>query len=123
MYVTDGDCVTMDRVQKFDSNGNFIKKFGSNGTGDGQFHCAAAVSVDSNGNIFVADPGNFRVQEFNSNGTFIAKYGIMGSADGQLFSAYGLTVDSNDNLYVSDGCLMETCNNRIQKFSKTTAGQ
>ncbi len=34
VYVTDSG---NHRIQKFDSNGNFITKWGSYGTGDGQF--------------------------------------------------------------------------------------
>ena len=103
VYITDGDCVTLDRVQKFDSNGNFIMKFGSHGAGDGQLHCGAGVAVDSSGNIYVADAGNFRIQKFSSTGAFIAKYGTLGSTDGQMYSAYGVAVDSSGNIYVSDG--------------------
>ena len=34
VYVADSN---NDRIQKFDINGNFIKSWGSMGTGDGQF--------------------------------------------------------------------------------------
>ncbi len=50
------------RVQKFDSNGTFLTKWGSNGSGDGQFQGSGGITVDSTGNIYVAD-GN-RIQKF-----------------------------------------------------------
>jgi hypothetical protein len=45
--------------------------------------------VDGNGNVFVADPGNYRVQKFTNNGTFLTTWGSMGSGDGQFSSATG----------------------------------
>ena len=44
MYVVDID---NDRIQKFDSNGNFITKWGSKGTGDGEFKTPIGIAVDS----------------------------------------------------------------------------
>ena len=44
-----------DRIQKFDSNGTFITKWGSHGSGDGQFYYPNGVAVDSSGNVYVAD--------------------------------------------------------------------
>ena len=57
---------------------SFITKWGSNGTADGQFSSPAGVAVDSSGNVYVADNGNYRIQKFNSNGTFITKWGSSG---------------------------------------------
>ena len=63
------------RIQKFDSNGNFITKWGTPGTGDGQFNRPAGLAIDSSGNILVVDEGNNRIQKFDSNGNFITKWG------------------------------------------------
>src|SRR5215218_3491598 len=49
--------------------------FGGSGTGPGQFAPnpgPGGVAVDqSNGNVWVADPGQNRVEEFDANGAFI----------------------------------------------------
>ncbi len=48
----------MPRVQKFDTNGHFITKFGSFGSGDGQFVDPEHLAVDSDGNVYVTDRKN-----------------------------------------------------------------
>src|SRR5580765_583394 len=64
VYVTD----SRDLVQKFDANGNFILKWGSNGTADGQFHDPHGIAIDSSGDVYVVDTFNQRVQKFDANG-------------------------------------------------------
>jgi hypothetical protein len=39
------------RIDKFDAAGNFLGKWGSPGSGDGQFKVPFDVAVDSHGNI------------------------------------------------------------------------
>lgn len=51
-------------VQKFDSNGNFIMKWGSLGTAVGQFNFPDGIAIDSEGNVYVADSDNNRIQVF-----------------------------------------------------------
>jgi tripartite motif-containing protein 71 len=43
---------------------NFITKWGSRGTEDGQFFHPGAVALDSYGNVYVANLGNRRIQKF-----------------------------------------------------------
>ena len=52
------------RVQKFDNNGNFITKWGSYGTGDGQFIDPEHLAIDSEGNVYVSDRANNNIQVF-----------------------------------------------------------
>ncbi|MEW6557506.1 MAG: 6-bladed beta-propeller [Elusimicrobiota bacterium] len=88
----------------------FVTKWGTRGTGDGQFDRPTGVAVDSSGNVYVVDTGNFRIQKFNSNGIFILKWGSQGSGDGQFTGPQGITVDKSDNIYITD-------NNQVKKFS------
>ncbi len=90
---------------------NFITKWGSRGTEDGQFFHPGAVAVDSSDNVYVADSTNHRIQKFDSDGTFITKWGSRGEGDGQFTHPQRAALDSSDNVYVADGS-----NNRIQKF-------
>ena len=52
------------RVQKFDSNGNFITEWGSYGSGDGQFNEIYGLAVDSPQTVYVADHWNHRIEKF-----------------------------------------------------------
>ncbi len=73
------------------------------------------VTLDSMGNVYVADTSNHRIQFFwagQSNGTTIA--GITsspGSTSTQLYLPFGLAVDAQFNIYIAD-----YGNHRIQKF-------
>jgi len=94
----------------------FLKKWGSQGTGEGQFVNPLAIAVDSTGNaIYVVDSGNNRIQEFDNNGTFITQWGSIGISNGQFNNPSGIAVDSNTgNVFVID-----SGNNRIQKFDSS----
>ncbi len=106
------------RIQKFAAKtedlsvrADFLTKWGSNGSGDGQFSFPSGLAVDSKDNIYVADTGNHRIQKFDVSGNFLTKWGSEGSGDGQFSSPSGVAVDSQGNVYVAD-----TGNHRIQKF-------
>ena len=64
------------RIQKFDSHGNFIMKFGSKGSGPGQFDNPRHVVVDKQLKyVYVADSKNNRIQKFDINGTYVTSFG------------------------------------------------
>jgi DNA-binding beta-propeller fold protein YncE len=89
----------------------FDSTWGSEGSGDGQFHVPEGVAVDGSGNVYVADQGNDRVQKFTSTGTFLTSWGTTGTGDGEFRSPRGIAVDGFGNVYVTDAH-----NDRIQKF-------
>src|SRR5918996_2734082 len=61
-------------IKKFDSDGNFITSWGSEGTGDGQFLHAHGIAIDSSDNVYVSDDGRNIIQKFDSNGEFITSW-------------------------------------------------
>ena len=83
-------------IRKFDSSGIFVTSWGTEGTADGQFKYPGGISIDSNGDVYVADLNNSRIQKFSSTGTFITKttYGFT--------VPRGVAVDSNDDIYVAN---------------------
>ena len=65
-----------DRIQVFDSFGNFVTVIGSSGTATGQFQSPSGVAVDSLDQIVVIDVFNNRVQIFGSSGTAVSKFDL-----------------------------------------------
>lgn len=102
------------RVQIFDPNGKFITKFGEGGEGDGQFQKVSAMSIDKEGNIYIADQFNFRIQKFSNDGTFLTKWGSEGEGDGQFLQPEGISVDSSGKTII----VSDTKANTISKFLK-----
>jgi len=90
---------------------DFIFKFGSTGTANGEFGSPADAAVDSNGRIIVVDEANHNFQIFDSRGNFVSKIGTQGSGEGQFSFPNSVAVDSNDRIIVADGG-----NDRIQIF-------
>jgi DNA-binding beta-propeller fold protein YncE len=98
-----------DRIQKFDSSGNYVLQWGSTGSGNGQFSNPKAVAVDSSGNVYVADSGNSRIQKFDSSGNYVLQWGSWGNGNGQFYITTDIAIDTNNNIYVIE-------DHRVQKF-------
>lgn len=114
VYVTEQN---NDRVQKFTSNGAFVKTWGSYGNGNGQFTGPECIAVDRNGFVYVGDggvpAGNKRIQKFTRDGTYVTQWGSSGTGNGQFNGPYGVAVDASGTfVYVAD-----YGNHRIQKFT------
>ena len=105
-------------IKKFDSNGTFLKGWGTDGTGPGQFNDPLEISVDSSGNIYVADTWNHRIQKFDNNGNFIKEWGSIGTGPGEFKLIHGLAVDQLGNLFVVDDQYIFEGDDRIQKFDQ-----
>jgi len=86
-----------DRVQKFDSQGNYLFQFGSTGSGSGQFNVPATVTFDSLGYAYVGDWGNSRIQKFDGSGNFLLQWPRARGA------AIDIAVDAHDYVYVASG--------------------
>ncbi|MFQ5969909.1 MAG: 6-bladed beta-propeller [Nitrososphaerales archaeon] len=98
-------------AKKFDSDGRLVSKWGSTGSGDGEFSKPTAMAIDSQNNLYIVDTGNNRIQKFDSDGNFISVWGTLGQGTSQFYDPRGIAVDSQDNVYVLDNG-----NNRVQKF-------
>lgn len=106
------------RIQKFDSTGAFVTRWGNSGTGKGQFSSPRGISIDQDGVLYVADTGNQRIQRFLDDGRFLGTWGSGSAGGGVLPGLFanpgGIAVNGRGNfIYVTD-----RDNNRVQRFDK-----
>jgi sugar lactone lactonase YvrE len=117
VYISDlGDgSAENDQIRKFTSNGEFLIRWGSEGSGDPRLFNPWGLAVDSKDFVYVADTANHYVKKFSSSGVFSTKIGAPGSGDGEFNGPWGVAVDSVGNVYATDFNFGETVN-RVQKF-------
>ena len=72
IFVTDG--YGNSRVVKFDRNGNFLKTWGTYGSGPGEFMLPHSVVIDKNDRVYVGDRENARIQIFDTDGRFLTQW-------------------------------------------------
>lgn len=89
----------------------YLDKWGTSGSGDGQFYYPTDAAVDSAGNVYVTDEGNNRIEKFTATGTFLSAWGTAGAGNGQFSGPTGIAISSAGEVYVAD-----RFNNRIQVF-------
>ena len=77
---------------EFGPDGTYLSKFGSFGTGNGQFNTPLGIATDFIGNIWVTDWANHNLQEFSATGTYLATFGSYGIGSGQYLSPMGIAV-------------------------------
>jgi hypothetical protein len=82
------------QVVQFESGGSVLARWGTNGTGSGQFELPEGLATDSANNVYVADPQRGDVQEFSSSGSYIQKF-----VPGQ--PVWAVTVDPSGTVYVA----------------------
>ncbi len=103
-----------DEVQKYAPDGKLISRWGSTGSGDGQFQSPWAITVGPSAHVYIADTGNCRVQKFTADGRFLARWGTPGTGDGQFSGLFFIAADGSGNVWVGDQLGNGT--HRMQKF-------
>ena len=88
-------------VKKFSLQGDYLSKFGTRGSGDGQFINPQKLCFNTKGLLYVVDRSNYRVQVFRDN-VFLFKFGSKGPNPGQFQNPRYIAVDSSDQVYVTD---------------------
>lgn len=112
-------------VQKFNTNGNFLKSWGysgrvwtiyNGGNEDGNFDFPTTITTDRDGNVYVVRPDSQyggepqieRIQKFDKNGELLDKWNHNGFIESMLGIAYNPV---NGYIYVAN-----TPRNKIQYF-------
>lgn len=103
-----------DRVQKFNSEGEFVYEWGGHGEAPGEFLRPQGLMIDDEGLLWVADASNHRIQIFDVSGDepkLVRVWGEAGRDFGQLSYPY--------DLFFHDGhvYVCEFGSHRIQKFT------
>ena len=71
VYVTERE---VGEIRKFDSNGQFVIKFGRKGQGPGEFEFIMYMNTKANGDLLVYDYMRMSISQFSSSGEFIKTY-------------------------------------------------
>ncbi len=117
IYIADA---TYHNIQKFDSAGNILMKWGYYGSGDGELDNPTGIAVVNEGGtdyVYVVDTYNHRIQKFDTDGNYILNWGDNGQGDGQFINPIGIVSKNEsgtDYIYITD-----TDNHRVQKFTTT----
>ena len=82
IFVTQGHGKGESRVLKFDAHGNFLKTWGGEGKGPGQFNVPHSIVVDGKGLLHIADRSNQRIQVFDGEGNFVREHAHPGTPCG-----------------------------------------
>jgi len=99
------------RVQVFDKDGAYLRKFGQLGDKPGDFSRPKGIAVDSEGHVYVADAAFNNFQIFDDMGQLLLTIGSLGQGSGQFQLPGGMYIDDRDRIYVAD-----TINRRIEVF-------
>jgi DNA-binding beta-propeller fold protein YncE len=100
------------RFQILAPDGTLRQAWGSKGRDEGEFnflnvamtneHGAGAAAFDAAGNLYVADPGNFRIQKFGPDLRFLTAWGSKGEGEGQFLGLTDLAIDDQGNVFALD---------------------
>ena len=83
-------------ILKFDSAGTLLAKWGSRGTGPGEFDTPHSVVVDAEGLVHIADRQNRRVQIFDADGNYLSERQYKGLP-------CGLYIHDDQQMYMVSG--------------------
>jgi DNA-binding beta-propeller fold protein YncE len=116
VYVVD---TIPNRVEVFDTDGNYVRGFGEQGTAPGTFARPKGIAVDSDGHIYVADDEFNNFQIFTPEGKPLMAVGNFGQQPGQFMLLTALAFDKNNRLFATDGGALP----RVEVFQYITDPQ
>lgn len=115
LYVGD---VFNNRVNVFDSEGNYLKSIAQGQFGgliEGRlFFGPSGITFDKDGTGYVGDFSGDRILKFNSNGDIVGSIGSSGTAPGQFQGPAALAISPNSGNFV----VTDQFNNRIQVLDR-----
>ena len=109
LYLTDE---VLNEVKVFDTEGNFVRRWGSGGTNGDGLAGPSGIAIDADDNLYVVERARNRVHKLTPDGESILAWGEEGAGEDQLDMPWGVALDSEGSVYVADWR-----NDRIQKFT------
>jgi DNA-binding beta-propeller fold protein YncE len=101
------------RVTVVDGEGKLLRRFGSAGSGAGQFAWPSDVELDNRGYAWVGDAVNDRVQIFNEAGEYVTQFGSKGSGPGQFDTDWWLRIAVNGD---GEAWVTDSGNARVERW-------
>ena len=103
------------RLQQFNKNGAYLKTIDLKIPKELEeaFTKPTDISFDNEGNLYILDQENSKIFKFKSDGTYINSWGKKGRGRDQLLNPMAILAYNDDIFIVDSG------NNRIQRFSPT----
>jgi DNA-binding beta-propeller fold protein YncE len=100
LYVSDldnGQIVVVDK-----NSGEELRRLGEEGIERAQFMFPTNLALDRDGNIYVADTGNYRIQKVDARGRQLREFGAVGDGLGHFARPKGIAVDGEGRVYAVD---------------------
>lgn len=99
LLVVDG----LNKVLRYTQNGEFVAEWGkdysSSEPNANDLNYPSDVAVDNDGNIYIADSGNYRIQIYDPSGIYINTINILDG--GSQVAPKGVALDNSGKLYIT----------------------
>ena len=99
---------TNNRVQKFRPIGTFITKWGTAGSGNGQFTLPSGVAISSADEVYVVDSGNSRVERFHETDTSAPDTTIDSGPSGTTNANVSFTFSASESPLLGFECKLDS---------------
>jgi DNA-binding beta-propeller fold protein YncE len=115
-----GASATINPIFQFDTSGKLLKSFGA-----GLFTSPHKLTIDADGNLWMADNGQHQVMKLDQNGKVLmtlGKKGVAGAANDEFDAPTEVAIAPNGDIFVADGHTgggTAVGNARVVKFDKT----
>lgn len=106
----------------YSQGGKLLRRFGSYGTGRGQFLLVTGICEDARGFLYLADYGGAfdRVSKWTHDGKLVATWGHHGENLGEFRRPCGLAIARDAAGHETDLLVADVNNHRIQRLDRNT---